>query len=596
MALLYPSVVVALTIRFDDAYHVLETNVPDPVSASDLVGQLLPFSPGKPNIVPLFERGAADNLTQIGAQQPRSGSVELPGFRQAGQFEFTFDFTMLPIDPRLIQAMSVDIYLGLVDPTDFSTGIVTVEPDGSRRSILKPSDDNLLISGVVDEHDVDHLEKSSRLHIKGRDMRGILIDLKVDSRVFRKLDLTRPINEVANAMLHLTPLLKDVVVSCNPDDWPDSKVPSPATEGGVARYALGADGTGKPTSAPPAAGEKVSFWDLLTRLCYLCGAIPYFVGRQLVIRPARSLFDQQKGGTQSAGANYNPDVPTPFLGGLPRDVDVGNPKRKERLRIRRFVFGRNVSRVSFSRKYGGVKVPVIQLVLVDAAPKKRGLQKAVVAQWPPAPKNNRQKAAAVTSVAVSGEASQTEIYRQSLHGITDVKRGTEIARAIWEEIGRGECGGSVSTTDFSSFNSFSLEESNVDPDLLTMRPGDAVQVMVDTRALSSNAPLVAALVDHQRRINVSPQQAIDEISKRLAGPNGKKDKNLAKVIVQTARNGIVELLDIFRTETVKYNFAEGGKVGIDFDFKNFVVPRFGVDSPSLGQNSQPVKLTAARST
>lgn len=590
--LLFPSMVVAITIRFDDSYHVLDSAMPAPQSSTDLAnGNPMVFGP--PNLVPLIDRGAVDQLTQIGAQLPKSGSVELPGFRQAGHFEFTFDFRNLPIDPRLIQAMSIDAYLGLVNPKDFATGIVRPNSDGSRSSILKPTDDDLLMSGVVDDHSFESTDKGFTLHISGRDLRGILIDGKLDSRVFEKLDLTKPIDEVVNQILHKTPLLKDVVVSVNPDDWPNQQLPNVPIN---ARVRRGADGQGKPVSVPQGPGDKISPWDLITKYCFLVGAIPYFQGRQLRIRPARSLFDQQKGGTQSAGPNYDPNVQTPFLRGFPRNVRVGNPPSTENLKIRRFVFGRNLINFKFERKYGGIKTPVVQVPYIDTTSKKKGLAKVQVAEWPA--KNlglsqKEQQRVRTTTAAASGNASQTDILRIPVAGIRSKEAALEIAHGVWEEIGRGEVGGSCSTKDFTSFNTFELSENDVDPDVVRMRPGDAVQVMVDTRALSSNSPLVSEVTDHSRR---SFNEEVDEVAKRLAGPNGKTDKNLAKVLVATARNSIAELLDTFRVSTIKFSLAEGGAIGIDFDFQNFIVPRYQVASPSLGQNKQAVKRTAARST
>lgn len=625
MPLFRPSMVVNFRLRFDEAFQIYEAQ--EPLSEAELADKspavqgLLKTLQQQPIVRPLIMDVGDDNLSQIMSRIPKQGSVELPGYRQAGKFNLTFDFQDLPIDPRLLRACFVEIHLGSVSDADFSDGMVHADAKGGRRSVLRTTDDGgnprpetMLLAGTVDSWAVEHGDKSSEVKIEGRDLRGILLDTTIDPRALTNLDLRRPINEVVQEILDkLATKGQRIIVTFNPDDWPQqitpgsklfgsfgvgSILPAPATADSLTRVRLGANGK-RTRSQPAGDAGKLKVWDIITQYCFLVGAIPFFQGTKLFIRPGRSLYDLQKKSTADL------DFVNPFE----RNAAVGVRPAKQNFNIRKFVYGRDVQQMNFERKYGGVKVPVIKCVSVDTSSKERGLKKLLEVEFPSeealkkalkeagldakkvkfdqgrvpggSPKIQQLaaqvaaiKKARTTSVTPGGTA-HTETLTISVPGIKSRDRLLEIAKDIYEEIGRGEMGGSVSTRSLSSY--ITDGNGNDDPDVLKLRPGDAVQLLTDIRALSSNVPLVSELTEQSRR---SFEEQVAFLQKKL----GAVDKNVARVIVATARNSIIELQSFFRVANVKFDW-NAGSLGCSFDYQNYVEARHKV-VPSTGENVQ----------
>lgn len=554
----YPSLIVNIKLRFDEALHI----VPDPplsTTADELANPARGTAGGQPE--PLIMRRGDENTSFVLNRVPKRATVELPGYRQAGQFSFEMDFRELPIDPRTVRAAAVDIYLGSVSASDFATGMTRMETDGTRRSVLRTVDAsgnriNPLMTGFVDEWDMSHDESGSTIAFKGRDPRGILLDTPISvapgaaQQLLSELDWSQPIDSVVMQILLYNPFFSDFIVQTNPAEWPNGQIPSPGSPDLVPRHRRGARGQragGRAT--PPGDSNNLNFWDLIVRACYLVGAIPYFVGTALVIRPSRSIFDQQRAG-------YDPNQPTPFAGGRVRDFDAVSQTELQGLSVRRLVYGRDTVKYAFNRKYGGFQRPrVVRTVSINADTTERGAGRIIEARWPAATEPQRTRR---TRVAPGGQQSQEEILNIPVAGITDPTRLEEIARSVYEEIGRGEMGGSCETVNLASFGG-----DNADPDLLHLRPGDGVEFLVDTRALSSRAPLVSALTNAQRS---SFEDAVREIADRIG------DQNLARVIVATSRGQVQELQRFFRVSTVKYDWSLTG-IKIAFDFQNYVVVR-----------------------
>lgn len=521
-----------------------------------------------------------DNLSKVMQLVPKRASVDMNGVRQAWKFNLTFDFRDMPIDPRLVRAAAVEVHLGTVSPADFADGMNNRRAGGRLTSQLPtrlsghtpivaqaglPNLDTLLMFGTVDTWSVEHGDDGSTVTIEGRDMRGMLLDAHVPLTKMAALDLQKPINEVVQDILATCPadFDLDINVLVDESEWPGG-VPSPFSADGVTRVRLPAAKETSSTSTPKAkgkvkstpagtsgSGESISYWDLITRYCFLVGAIPYWLGTDIWVRPARNVY-------QVLG---DPTLPAPFAGGQPRRVttDAG----VEKLRVRRLVYGRDIKQLSYERKYGGTVVPIVQVVSIDDT--KRGAEKLILAEWPP-----------VNSKASVLKDEKNRIV-VPVGGIRDQARLLRIAQDLYEEIGRGEMGGSVQTETVFSFGG-----SNPDPDLLRMRPTDIVELVVDARALSSRAPLVAELVDHSRRTFAEEVVAVQS---RVG------DATLARVIVATSRGAVVDNLRYFRVSNVKYDWSADSGIKVAFDYQNYVVARHHAELPA-----QPAAAVGATST
>ncbi len=560
-ATFYPSLVVNLKMRFDQ--DVLKTLEADAAGATpEQMAKAADGSTSPTGDAPRVLR-VDPPYSFITGRVPVKASVDLSGYRQAATFDCEFPFRDLPIDPQTVKAAAVEIYLGTVSPIAMASAANPASEAVrlfGRQSVLRVRDtlgraidENLVLVGIVDSWKVSHGGEGSTAHLHGRDMRAILIDTPVAllpgeaDHFFEQIDMEEDIVGVVQAILKQHPLMADVRVVCNEEEWDGGKIPSPASSAATPRHRKGAKGT-KKRQVSSGQGEvpHLSYWDLIVRECYLVGAIPHWVGFEILIRPAAAIFDQLRQGINPRGR------PTPFKNGRPRGFDAQSGKMMPPLAVRKLVYGRDVKELNFDRKYGGYQKPkIVRVVTVDDSSPKRGEDRLLVARWPP--EDAKQKAGTKPS---PGEAlAQKEILNIPVAGVRDKKQLERIARAVFEEIGRGEMGGSCNTPNLSSFGG-----DNDDPDLLRLRPGDGVEFAVDTRVLGPVSPLISTLTDTIRR---PMGEMVSELTVALG------DRMLARAVVAGARSARAQRF--FRVSTVKFDWAAASGLKVSFDFQNYVV-------------------------
>jgi len=623
--------VVNLQIRFDDTFTVQEeTDVRSTPKATDEA----PKKAGKETIRPLlldsdrepvkipFKR--TNPLVSIANRIPIDCSVDLPSYRQAGTFRMTFAYSDLPIDPRIVFAAGVEIYMGAVDPTDFGTGMVEVKPNGARRSILQTAKDGqrredlLLLAGIVDEWNVSHTSSGSRVSMTGRDLRGPLLDAKVDPKVFAKINLDRPIQDVVGDLLHTLPAFATCNVTAVAEDWGVSdvkQIPHPVDKDGLTRPRQQANGKGGIST--PTGGATLSFWDIITKWCFLVGGIPYFVGDRIVIKHARSLYKQSaqdddgsrregEEGPSLESGKFASELSTPFAGGKRRTLASG-----KEIGVRRIVFGRDVAEYTFNRKFTGIKTPTVKVVCLDTSSKERGKGKILTAlstdeiptgaasksagtgggrsgKKPLAQSSSKKKA---NSHTPSGQSSE-EFLVIPVEGIKDKAKLIQIAKSLYEEIARGELGGTISTRNLTSFGIDDDKDPaapNRDPDLVRLRPGDAVEIMVDLRQQESNAPLTNSYTDSRRR---DFDKEVEEVASHFG--KGEDARIIARAIVAQSRGGILQLQTFFRVGNAHFNWSGQG-ISISFDYQNYIEARNDTEESRLpGDNTATAQVASTQ--
>lgn len=548
MGTFYPALSCNLILRFDEA--LLSGASLDPKSSEDLAEPRLTFPAGGASEKPGAMKGAADRLSIITAIIPRQASIELPGYRQAGKFSLSLDWRNMPLDPRAIRAVGVEIFVGAVRAEDFSRGMLGEKDDGKLASFLTQRAEDLILAGTVDNHTVSFTDKGSELKLDGRDLRGLFLDAKIAPDTLKGLKVDQPINKVIEELLGRCNMGSEVPVNVEARDWPNGVVPAPAAAELIDRVLLGSGGS-KPGMPMKGNSGSLSFWDVVTNFCLLVGAVPYFRGHQLWVRPARSLFEQT-----NIDKKAGPNAKTPFADGKPRDIKTSKGSFQTPYRI--MAYGKNIASLNFERKLGGgSKVPSVVCVSVDPnAPKG---QRLVEAEWP------EEEKAKVTNVSPSGDQAGNEKLRVPVPGIKDKDRLRFIASQIYEEVGRGEMGGSCSTKDLKS-----LGGPDDDVDLVRLRPGDAVELRIDASGLGSAPPVVSEL-------NSAASEAPAESARKLAARLGGR-LDLAEVLVGTARGRFKNLQSIFRVGNVKYTWAAESGLGVDFDFQNYIEARYDEQS------------------
>lgn len=510
---------------------------------------------------------------------PRKCSVHFQGHTQAATWSAVFDYREFPVDPRVIAASTAEIYIGTVSPDDFSTGMQRPERSGLRRSILRTRNDdgtsndaNLVMVGVVDSWRVEHGDSGSEVHLEGRDMRGLLLDSPlVSSRdlfeyerprvrrrrkrssILERLNTELNIWDLVTQILHEhealnnLPASERIKVRAFKEEWPNETILSPGKASHVPRHRRGASGQQGQASS---AGANMNFWDLITRYCTLVGAIPTFVGRELHIRYAPTLYSMISGRNERV----------PFSGGLARYDESGI------WTVRKMVYGRDIDSMKISRKYTGNSKPkTVRIVSVSQSTGGRGRDQMLESVWPPRTlREARREGITGTNRVVRdfvGGQESSEIATFSFPGIQDQEQLNTIARALYEQIGRNEISGEVSTAALTSFGG-----SNADPDLLRLRVGDPVQLLVDASRLTAAAPITSTL-------NRTLQLPFAEAVEQLTTTTPFTDTNLARAIVASANGSIMGVLSFFRVAGAEYDWSDE-TVSVKFDIQNYWTPRF----------------------
>jgi len=528
-----PSCLVRLRMTFDSAY--ITTENPTATSSTELPRAIVQ-QPGTPAII--TQRNTAAGLVQEVVLQPLTASVELAQVRETGRFSLEFLYRDLPIDPRIFSSITADIYMGSVSASDSAAGLQSRYVGGRNPALVPLTDENLTLVGIVDKVAMNHSDTSSRVTMEGRDLRAFLIDTNLPAVAFASLDLRKPIQQVVRQILDLQSWGQSIGVYWFPEEWtiPGDTVqgpPAPYAKDGATRVRLGA--TGRESKGTPRSGDEVKFWDIIVNYCFLCGVLPYFEGEKLVLRRARTYWAQQ--GT-----------------------------------IRGMIYGRDIRTLTIDRSFTGNKYKAVQVVNVDTDSAERGDARLVEVLYGAdvildtgnpdgtgkrtgLPKGQTNQPVA-TNVSPSRTVAYNDVLRVPVPGIKDKAQLLEVAKAIYEEMNRNEFGGSLETSNLSTYT---FPESG--GDLLRIRPGDAIRVQVDARLSTANAPSVSPL---------TTQQQTDPAAREAALVAKGYSQASARAIVTSEQRGIPSLAPVFRVKAAKLDFDVTTGVRIAVDFQNYV--------------------------
>lgn len=468
----YPSAKVRLIVRLDDfGTHAppkpkkppqLRKGTKDPkalqvskVENGWAIGQV---AQGATKGGPQAQQSAADGFTHvIEGVIPAKMTIGRNGIRTADTLTAEFRFIDLPIDPRVVRSCAVQAYVGCLLDSDFTAGLRgeadAAEPgtDNAARPLNVVPDTwvdasgkertNLRFSGWVDEWNVEFPEGDEpRVHIECTDNTRLVIEQDAPPQLH--IDGKKPLDEAVATYLANFPQCNGLTVVYLPAGETPPKVGDSASKLAVAPQAAGpTPAAGAPGGAAP---EKLAVWDYLTDVCVSVGHTIRVEGVSVIIQRARTIY----------GANFPSRPDDPFEG---RTLPGGR-----RLVARTYVYGRNVSDLTFKRKMTRFAPQNVEVRCYDAAKKK-----TLIARFPE--KKDRQ-----VRVLPGGDSTVDEKWIvHEVHGVTDVKTLRTIAEGIYEAVGRNELEANFETISLGSYGG-----GDLDPDALDAVPGDTIQVEV----------------------------------------------------------------------------------------------------------------------
>ena len=521
MSTYYPSGVLQLLLRLDDGVTPLP---PEAVAAlQGALGSQVQPATDLQAFAPV-----ADGYSVLGAILPSEVTHERNTPREADVLTVRVPFRDFPLPARIVRSIGVVWYAGTVSAANYAAGLrnaVTGTP-GPLLSVLMPSRSNLRFVGFADGAEEDY--DAGVITIRARDYTGILLDERVKPDVLKSIEIHQPLDQVVLSLLRQFPsgACRGLTVEFSPfvdDDGAEQPFPNVSDVlGKPAQFKRGK----APGLSATYGGADVSYWDLLTDLCAMCGYIPTIEEDRLRVLPPRNLFDG--------------------VGTFRRTVTTPNGST-EALTARRMVQGFNVDSVRFARKFGRQAIPSIEVRSV--AP---GLRQPIVSRYPedgpPVPRHHKTKApvgsrvktmARANNVVPGGLGASNRSELVLIRGVSTQAEVDRIARGLWQELARQEWTGSYTTKHLASVGG-----DNDDPDLLDLRAGDPLELVLQRAGASSGVLLSTA--------NLQTRGAqIDALVRRGIGQQ-------AATAIADVYSAARALGSTFRTRTVTYSWQLGG--------------------------------------
>lgn len=404
--------------------------VKDPSDSSGNRLLLLPpgASPAE-SVTPQSASRSSDGLTFDVMVLPKDCSWSQNGLRTADQLTATIKYVDCPVDPRVIRACAVEVWIGTVDEQTFATSPRGFLPATYTDEAGRPRT-NLRFQGWVDKWVVEKGDGEPVIRIECRDNTQLVLNQPIPSKAV--VDAKLPLAKAVANYLRLFPQCAGLTVEYQPAD--------------DVQPVLGT--VLQPTATRPQLGPQVSkgdqkanAWDYLTDVCGSVGHMIRIDGSRIIIQKAKSFT------TRSTVRRFD----DPFRG---RTING------ERFEYRRFIYGRNVKELKIARSF--VKgIPQNFEVRCFLHEKKTVL----VGRFPE--EKDEQKYA----LPGNTQPDKKWIVRY-VSGINSNAAAKTIAQAYYENHGRQELGIEIQTNNLGSFGG-----GNTDPDILDMKPGDTFELL-----------------------------------------------------------------------------------------------------------------------
>lgn len=529
-----------------------------------------PGSPGTstPGGTPLQQTSSLDGRTfKIPNVVPVRATLCRNGIRQADTLTLTLRFLDFPFDPRALRAIGVLWYLGSLSEADYRK-----ELDGSTRFFLPDAyvdpygaqRTNLRFEGWCDEYSEEVDDGEALVTLECTDNTRLLIDVEAPAKLTIPPD--KPIDQAIATYLANFPQFRGLQVQYRPvgSTPPMLKVALSKT---AFRPTLGPPpsggaGGGSGGGGAGGGGSKLMVWDYITDVCGAVGLIVFVEGVTIVVQRPRTLY-----------ASKFPARPDdPYVGrALPSGRVLSN---------RTFIYGRNVGRYGFKRKF--IK-NAPHNVEVRSWSAKRGV--LLAQRFPGTVAGNAKSDQARQPKLLPGDSADETWKVFTVAGIDDEKTLRAVAQSLYEQAGRAEFTGRFSTKNLGSFGG-----SAADPDVLDCQAGDAIELEV-ARAIDAET---------------SRGTAADKIQSRAASYLQSLGFDAAVATAYGQAISKVGVSSTFRVRSLAIDWdasMEGGSTGgvnLDFEIVNYLEVRSSknlpageeIEPPAAG-NASPVQVVVA---
>lgn len=543
-----PGCKVSLIVRFED-YGA--TNVPAPpvkpphlrTGKSDQPLQVtrdgsrfvLTMSTGAQPGGPQGQSVSDDGRTfRIDGLIPLEATLSRNGVRTADTASITIAYRDLPIDPRVIRALGVVLFMGTSTPEERELGI-----RGTTRGDRGPGVDNAAepLSVIADTWlDAQGNQRSNERFTGFADsivtsfprgeMPSVRIECTDNTRLIINQDAPpklgiaadKPIDEAVASYLSNFPQMLGMSIEYRPAS---SSVPMLKSVLAKSAY--------KPDLGPSAgASSKLSVWDYITDACGALGLMARVEGSTVIIQRPRTLY-------ATAGATRPND---PFTG---RILPGGRV-----LSQRTLVVGRNVLDIEFARSFTHGAQQNIEVRCYDPV---QG--KTLVARYPE--KGDR------VAQPLPGNASEQKWNVIVVEGITNEPALRAIAQGAYEAQGRQEITVSAETRSLASYGG-----SNDDPDLLDVLAGDGFEIEIarESEGLSSVG---------------ATEEAIASRAEQFLREKG-FDAGFSKAYGEAMKNAAFQRS--FRVRNVKLDYSREDGITWSTEMGNYLVVRSDKVLPS----------------
>lgn len=237
----------------------------------------------------------------------RRVTVHRNDYTTADTFDAEIDYKNFPFDPRCIRACGVSIFI---------QDMKRVYNGDNSATLIKPSEQNVVFQGFVDEESIEFDEEKRTVRFEGRDFTALLIDAKYLEN--KPIPLTTPLDQVLTTLLGQLKATEQIKL----DNRTGKTLPT------LAEFApdFGAMGAHKNV------GKDDTYWEIIQDLVSRAGLIAFIELDKLVLTTPRVLYDKSN--------------------------------------AKQFVYGHNVKTLKFKRKLGRHKGFNIVVRYMDLATKK----------------------------------------------------------------------------------------------------------------------------------------------------------------------------------------------------------------------------------